>query len=174
MRLAAMKPILLILVSLTTSGAWAASAGFELAVGRAYYTDGEFRKAANYFSRMPDNPEACYWAGLSYERLADLATPFGGRKLSKARMYLARAARLAPGSKEYRQALFDVLLDSSALREAAALVRTIPESDAEYPEMRRRLEAERQWNSSPEARLSRAFLAGPRTLWRVAAFPIEQ
>src|SRR4051794_775598 len=121
-----MRLILVLLVAFPVFG------GAELDVGRAYYREGEFRKAAVHFQLALDAGEdeaaACYWAGLSYQMLGDIATPFGGRQYSKARVYLTRAMNLAPERRDYRQALFDLLLDSAAsswtsLRHAARMLR---------------------------------------------------
>jgi len=170
----AIVPFALVLTALAGE---AAEPRAELATGRAYYTDGKFSKAASCFrmalQAQPDDAEASYWAGMSYQRLADIATPFGGRSLAKARTYLTRATQLAPELREYRQALFDFLLDSAyssrtALRDASAVLQTVAESDPDYGEMRRRLEREKKANSAADARLGRLFLAGPRTALGIA------
>jgi tetratricopeptide (TPR) repeat protein len=164
-------------LALTAFAGEAAESRSELATGRAYYTDGKFGKAASSFRMAlkanPADAEASYWAGMSYQRLADIATPFGGRSLAKARAYLMRATQLAPERREYRLALFDFLLDSAylsrtALRDASNMLRTVDESDPDYGEMRRQLEREKRANSAPDARLGRLFLAVPRTAVGVA------
>src|SRR5437867_3679266 len=101
-----MRLTLLILMALPAFGGEAAVHSSELAAGRAYYSQGEFRKAAAHFQLAldagEDEAETCYWTGMSYQMLADIATPFGGRQRSKARDYLTRAMKLAPGRREYR------------------------------------------------------------------------
>src|ERR1043166_7560380 len=113
----------------------------EFAAGRVYYAEGEFKRAATFFQRAiegrPDDAEAYYWAGLSFERLADIATPFGGRYNSKALDCLAKAVKLAPGRADYRKTLFDLLLDEdnaspAKLRQAADMLETMPHSDPEF------------------------------------------
>jgi hypothetical protein len=153
----------------------------EFTAGRAFYAEAEFGKAAPHF-RVPCNTdndaEACYWTGLSYERLADTRMPFGCKTYAKAHEYLSKARALAPGRLLYRDALFDFLLNSAdcsrtALREAAYILSTMPESDPDRDLMLSRLEEERHLNASLNARLAKLFLAIPRLTYRVAALPGE-
>jgi tetratricopeptide (TPR) repeat protein len=144
----------------------------EFAAGRQYYSDGEYQKAAAHFELAakadPRDAAAYYWAGRSQEMQAAIATPFGGKCAAKARINLAKAVELAPERPQYRQELFDFLLDSawlspSSLRQAAAMLRATSEDDPDYVEMRRRLEEERHASSSVASRLAQLLLAGPRT-----------
>src|SRR5438552_1760408 len=109
-----MKQNLIILMLLASVSGRAASQSSEMAAGRTHYGEGDFRKAAAHFQLAikanPDDAEACYWTGMSYQRLADIATPFGGSYTSKARDHFERAMRLAPGRREYRGTLFEVKL----------------------------------------------------------------
>jgi len=173
-----MKLRILILSVLAGFRAGAAEPVPRFESGRTYYANGEFKKAAAAFQSAlrddPDNAELCYQAGVSYQKLGDIATPFEGRYYARARTWLTKAVQLAPGRADYRRALFDLLLDSAAssrtaLPAAARLLDSMPESDPEYPEMRRRLEDERNVNSSVEARLGRLFLLGPRAAYRLAS-----
>jgi tetratricopeptide (TPR) repeat protein len=175
-----MKRNLPILMLLAACGSRAASQGSEMAAGRTHYVEGDFRKAAAHFQLAlkanPDDAEACYWTGMSYQRLADIATPFGGSYTSKARDHFERAMVLAPGRREYRGTLFEFLLESAdssrtALQRAEAILQTVAESDPDYIDMRRRLNNERKTNSSVHARIDRVFLTGPRALYRVVALP---
>src|SRR5207244_11668370 len=136
-----MKLTFLILMGRAAFGGAAAGQGSEFAAGRAYYAEAEFRRAAAQFQLAlkanPDDAEVCYWTGMSYQRLADIATPFGGRYNAKARDYLTKAMNLAPNRREYRGALFDFLLDSAgfsrtAQRQAAGILLTMAESDPDY------------------------------------------
>ena len=156
----------------------AASPLSELAIGRSYYEQGEFKRAMAHFRRAlatnPDSAEVNYWTGMSYQGLSDVAAPFGGGYDSKALLYLTRASGLAPGRAEYRRALFDFLSDSAAssprhLRLAREMLSNTPVSDPEYGYMRRRLERESSSSSSAEARFDRLFLAIPRIAVSVAA-----
>ena len=149
-----------ILILLIALGGQAAGQGSELAIGRAYYTDGEFKKAAAHFQlaikSSPNDAESYYWAGMSYQVLADIAAPFDGKYNSKARVYLTKATELAPTRLAF-------LLDSAAssrtaLRQAANILVTVSESDPEYSSMRRRFEHESRANSSANARLGRLGL----------------
>lgn len=163
-----MKAILVVLIALQTLGAQAA--------GHEYYAAAEFRKAALQFQARcnDDDAEACYWAGVSYERLADIAAPFGDRIGRRAHRYFARAVALAPGERLYRAALFDFLLDAgdgsrSLLRAAARVVAALPESDPEYGAMRRRLDEQRRLKGSVNARLGGLLLMVPRAAYGAGA-----
>lgn len=172
-----MKPAL-ILIAIAATTVQAASPASEFVAGRSLYTEGRFKEAALHFQRAlganPDDAEACYWAGVAYQRQADIATPFGGSYQAKARRYLTKAMELAPAESKYRQALFDHLLDSAgtsrtALRDAERILRAVPESDPAYGGMRSRFEFEKQVNSSANARLGWLFLAVPRLAYRAGA-----
>jgi tetratricopeptide (TPR) repeat protein len=169
-----------ILILLIGLGGQAAGQGSELAIGRAYYTGGEFKKAAAHFQLAlktnPNDAESYYWAGMSYQVLADIAAPFDGKYNSKARFYLTKAMELAPTRLDYRRELFDFLLDSAAssrtaLRQAANILVTVSESDPDYSSMRRRFENESRANFSANALLERLFLAAPRAVYRVVELP---
>jgi tetratricopeptide (TPR) repeat protein len=176
-----MKRTLLILAfAAITVGQAADLAGSEFAKGRAHYTNGDYKKAATHFQRAlqgnPNDADTHYWLGMSYQVLADIATPFGGSYNSKARVSLTKAMELAPDRPEFRRELFDFLLDSAAssrtaLRQAAGILQSVSESDPEYDRMRRRLEDERSVNSSAEARVGRLILAMPRTAYRIGELP---
>ena len=174
-----MESTLLALFVLGVLHAPAAEPERSFSAGQTYYLDAEFRKAAVQFESVCNaghNAEACYWAALSYERLSDIAMPFGCKQNAKARAYLNQATRLAPARSLYREALFDLLLASAdcsraALRDAAAMLFAMPEADPQYSHMLRRLNIERRWNSSGEVRLGRLFLLVPRVVHGVAALP---
>jgi tetratricopeptide (TPR) repeat protein len=173
-----MRLHLLILTLLANLGSHAAVHESEFAAGRISYARGEFKKAAAHFRRAvrisPNEAEPHYWLGMSYQGLADIATPFGGRYNSKARIHLTRAMELAPNRPAYRRALFDFLIDSAdssrgALRQAARLLQAVPEGDPDYAYMRRCLDSGTSVNSSGEARLGRFMLAGPRAVYSIGA-----
>jgi tetratricopeptide (TPR) repeat protein len=175
-----MKLNILIPVLLASAGGQAAAQQSEFATGRAHYTEGEFRKAAAHFQLAlktnPNDAVSYYWMGMSYQGLADIATPFGGKYNSMARVYLTKAMELAPSRPDYRRELFDLLVDSAdssrtALKQAADLLQTISECDPDYNYMRRRFAHESRVNSSPDARLGRLFLIGPRAVYRIAELP---
>jgi tetratricopeptide (TPR) repeat protein len=175
-----MKVNLAILTLLVAFSGPAAGQRSEIEAGRGYYTDGEFKKAAAHFQLAlktdPNSAEAYYWMGMSYQRLADIALPFGGGYNAKARVYLTRAVVLAPSRPDYRQELFEFLLDPAAssrstLRQAAGILQTTSESDPDYSYMRGRFESESKANSSAEARLGRLFLAVPQAAYRIAELP---
>jgi len=172
-----MKLILSILIA--TTGLCASERNREFETGRDYYMAAEFRKAVASFRPLCDrrnDADACYWTGLSYERLADAGIPFGCRTDAKAHVYLVKAARLAPARLEYRDALFEFLLSTAdcsrtALREASAMLSDMSESDPAYRRMRSRLNDERHRNGSPNELLGRLLLAVPRATERVASLP---
>ena len=175
-----MKLHLSVLILLAALGGEAAGQGSEFATGRAYYTEGEFRKAAAHFQLAlkvnPNDAESYYWMGRSYQVLADIASPFGYKYNSKARINLTKAMELAPRRSDYRRELFDFLVDSGgssrgALRQAADLMRTVPEPDPDYNYMHRRFELERRVNASADTRLGRLFLAIPRATYCLAELP---
>jgi len=151
----------------------------DIAAGRRFYEAAEFDKAAAQFQlvcRRDANPDACYWTGLSYERLGDTKIPFGCSTSRKAQEYFAKAAALRPERTEYRDALFDFLLDyadcsRSGIRQAAQMLAATPESDPDYPRMRDRLQEAARWNQSLESRLSNFFLLVPRVAYITAAWP---
>jgi tetratricopeptide (TPR) repeat protein len=168
------------LILLAALGGKAAGQRSEFAIGRAYYTEGEFKKAAAHFqlalNSSPNDAESYYWMGMSYQVLADIAAPFDARYNSKARVCLTKAVELAPSRRDYRRDLFDFLLDSAgssraALRQAAGILQTVPEPDPDYSYMRQRFERERRANASADARLGRLFLAVPQVAYRIAELP---
>jgi tetratricopeptide (TPR) repeat protein len=155
----------------------------EYSEGRAYYADGNFKKAVAHFELAlradPDDADANYWTGMAYQRLADIATPFGGKYNSRARRYLSKAVLLSPNRPDYRLELFNHVLDSADAthsrppREVGALL-AISESDPEFPEMQRRLEsASRQGLFSAGVILDRLFLTAPRLAYDLSSLPLS-
>lgn len=140
------------------------------AKARGYYRSAEFSKAAAGFGALcksNDDADACYWAGLSYEKLADTATPFGCNANAKAHNYYLRTLKLSPADPVYRDAFFSFLLNTAdcsrtALKEAAGILSTTPASDSERASMIGRLETARRLNGSADERLARFFLILPR------------
>ena len=174
-----MRPLPFLLLALTPFCARAGDRDRELATANEDYVNGDFKKAANRFAALcngNDDAGACYWAGLSYERLADERIPFGCTAEAKAHRYFARATTLMPSDAVYRDALFDFLLGASdcsprALRRAAGVLSVTPESDPAYREMSRRLEDERHYNASAAVRLSKLWLIVPRATYGIATLP---
>ena len=175
-----MKLKLSVLIVLAGLSSKAASPASEFATGRACYTAGAFKDAVAHFQLAlkvnPNDAESYHWMGKSYQVLADIASPFNGKYNSKARVHLTRAMELAPSRSDYRRALFDFLLDSAgsspaALRQAAGMLRTIPEHDPDYSYMHQRFELERSVNSAAAVRLGRVFLAVPLAAHRIAELP---
>jgi tetratricopeptide (TPR) repeat protein len=175
-----MKINWIILTLLAVFSAPVAAQRSEIETGRAYYMQGEFKKAAAQFQLAlrtgSNNAESYYWMGMSYQRLADIAMPFGGGYDGKARFSLTKAMELAPNRADYRRELFEFLLDPAggsrtALRQAAAILEMTPESDPDYSDMRRRFQSESKANSSAEAKLGRVFLALPQAAYRVVELP---
>ena len=148
----------------------------NLVVGREYYAKAEFRKAAAHLQAACTKnsvADACYWAGMSYETLGDIATPFGCSMNSKAHVYFAKALDLAPGNRIYRNALFAFLLNEAdcsrkALREASALLSATPKSDPDYSDMQQRLDDARRFNRSVDVQVGKLFLLVPRTSYHMA------
>src|ERR1051326_4066247 len=96
-----MKLGLPILIVTATFAGEAATPRSEFAAGRTCYINADFKKAAAHFSRALDNnpsdAEAAYWAGMSYQVLSDIASPFSGGRRSAAHSYFRRAMQLEPG-----------------------------------------------------------------------------
>lgn len=170
-----------LLLGITIAALTGASAAqhAEFAAGQRYYEEAEFGKAAAQFQALckaePD-AEACYWAGLSYERLADTRVPYGCRTAAKAQPFFDKAMALAPDRRLYRDALFNFLLNNAdcsrtSLWEAAGVLATLPRSDPDYDLMRTRLTDADRGSRSLESRLSNLFLALPRATHRVIALP---
>jgi tetratricopeptide (TPR) repeat protein len=166
-----MKTKLLILMALGAVAGQGADYGSEFAAGRAYYARAEFKKAVVHFEQAlhndPSDAASNYWIGMSYQALADIAIPFGGKYRSKARAHLTKAAELAPDRPEYRRELFDLLTDSvsssrSGVRQARDILKTTPEGDPEYSYMTGRIDAARGAGASADARLGQLFLGVPR------------
>jgi hypothetical protein len=158
--------------------AGAATGESEMAAGLQFYEAAEFGNAAARFQmvcRRDANAEACYWTGVSYERLGDTKIPFGCSTSRKAQEYFAKAVALRPGQMEYRDGLFDFLLNyadcsRTGIRQAAEMLAATPESDPDYPRMRDRLQETVRWNKSLVSRLSNFFLLIPRATYRSAAW----
>src|SRR4029077_254710 len=94
-----------LVIALTVLCAPAAEQDPAFVSARDHYTNADFRRAAAGFQFLCDinkDAEACYWAGLSYERLADIAMPFGCRIEAKARGYYSQAVKLEPRLPVYR------------------------------------------------------------------------
>jgi len=169
-----MKLKLSVVLLFTSLGSAAVGQQSEFAIGRTYYSDGQFKKAAAHFQQAfasnPKDAAACHWAGMSYQMLADIAVPFDRTYNSKARVYLTKALELAPARADYRNEIFNFLVDSagSSLRQAASILRGMSESDPDYTRMQRRLEEASRAHSSADARLGRLFLAMPRMASRIA------
>jgi Tfp pilus assembly protein PilF len=152
----------------------------DYAAGRAYYADGEFKKAAARFQLAvgadPTDADSYFWMGMAYQVLADVSGPAAGKYRFKARVCLTKAVALAPTRSDYRRELFNFLLDSSgrsASRQAAGILQSVSESDPDYLWMRERFERETRANSAVQARLGRWVLTGPETAWRIAEAPVS-
>jgi hypothetical protein len=176
-----MRRALWIAVVVASQSATGAERYSGIAAGQEYYTAGKFKLAAAYFRPGCDighDAEACYWSGLSYERLADVRIPFGCSTETKAHEYYGKAAGIAPAHRAYRDALYDFLLNAdcsrSALREAAAILKAMPASDPDYARMRTRLDEQRRLHGSADERLASLFLIVPRAAYRAAAAAEER
>lgn len=168
-----MKLHFAVLTALTMLNVQAIDQNPKYAKAREYYRSADFSKAAAVFKALcasNDDADACYWAGLSYEKLADAATPFGCKIDPKAHNYFVRAIKLSPADPAYREALFSFLLNTAdcsrtALRKAAAILSATPQSDPERASMVERLETARRLNGSADERLARFFLMLPRATY---------
>lgn len=174
-----MKLYFSIAVVLAALQAHAGGQSREFAAGRQLFIDAEFKKAAATFEllcKTGANSEACYWTGLSYERLADIRIPFDCKIDAKAHEYFSQAMTLAPDVREYRDGFFNFLLDTAAcsrtaLREAAGVLSAVPESDPSYRAMLGRLGEQKHLNSSAGEHIGRLFLLLPRAAYRAPDLP---
>ncbi len=171
-----MKLTLIFRILLMGFSAEGATQESEFAIGRACYSDGEFKQAITHFQLAvksnPTDAESYYWLGMSYQTLADIAFPFAGKYMSKARAYLTKAMELAPGRPDYRKELFNFLLDPASSsratrRQAASILQLVSPNDPDYGTMERQFERETKANGSADARLGRLFLAAPRAVYRI-------
>jgi hypothetical protein len=176
-----MKMLFSILAGFAVLSAQAAEQNREFDSGRDYYAKADFKKAASVFQaacNTSNDAEACFWTGVSYERLADVRMPFGCRTDAKARQYLSKALNLAPHRREYRNTLFDFLLNASdclrtGLREAGEMLSAMPESDPDYDFMHQRLESAKRFHGSAGARLAAMFLLIPREAYDLGSLPVS-
>jgi tetratricopeptide (TPR) repeat protein len=143
-------PTLILLAILPTPPAMAAdvlsASRSEFAIGKRYYLDGEFKKAAAHFERAlatdPNDAGSYYWMGMAFQILADLSAPMNGRYRSKARLCLSKAMELAPGRSDFRLEFFNSLLEPSsrsATKQAADILRSVAASDPDYAFMREKI-----------------------------------
>jgi tetratricopeptide (TPR) repeat protein len=175
-------PVVVLFLSVAASSSTrGAESRNELAAGHHYYEAGDYKKAVSHFEQAvkadPNEADAHFWVGKSYEVIGDLNAPlFGNRALSKARASLAMAVQLAPADHEYRREFFNFLLwtyeSRSALDQADRLLRALPESDPDYRSMQFELQQERDFRRSGANRLSGVFLFGPRTVVGLVDRPV--
>ena len=153
----------------------------QFEIGRNYYYSAEFKKAISHFERAialhPTDARAYFWVGKSYENLALINGPvFGLNAGSKAHKALARAVQLAPEDRDYRQELFEFLINADyspkALREAESILQTVNESDPDYPFMQLRLQEAHAVRSAPEHRAG-AVIMTPLESMNIAQQPFS-
>jgi tetratricopeptide (TPR) repeat protein len=85
--------------------------------GEALFEQCEFKAAARTFEHAlagePESARLHFWLGKSYERMAEIASPFFARRNArKAQFHLEAAVRRDPGNREYLRELFDLYVDS--------------------------------------------------------------
>ncbi len=153
----------------------------QFEAGRSYYQAGEFKKAIAHLERAvrtrPDDARCYFWMGKSYEMVAIInGHIFGGHAGSQAHKFLAQAVQLAPDNREYRDELFEFLVEfdysRGTLREAENMLQTVNKSDPDYPSMQRRLEDGRDGRSTPEYRAGSALVLMPLEAIRIAHRPL--
>ena len=153
----------------------------QFEIGRNYYYSAEFKKAISHFERAiavhPTDARAYFWLGKSYENLVLINGPMLGMNAgSKAHNDLDRAVQLAPEDREYRQELFEFLVNAdysrNALREADSILQTVSESDPDYPFMQLRLHEAHTARSSLEHRAG-AVIATPLESLHMAGQPFS-
>jgi tetratricopeptide (TPR) repeat protein len=85
--------------------------------GEALFQQCEFKAAARAFEHAlasePESAQLHFWLGKSYERMADVASPFFARRNArKAQFHLEAAVRRDPGNREFLKEIFDFYVDS--------------------------------------------------------------
>jgi tetratricopeptide (TPR) repeat protein len=85
--------------------------------GEALFQDCEFKAAARVFEHAlasePGSAPLHFWLGKSYERMAEVASPFFARRNArKAQLHLETAVRIDPRNREFLRELFDFYVDS--------------------------------------------------------------
>ena len=153
----------------------------QFEIGRNYYESGEFKQAIFHFQSAikssPDDARSYFWLGKSYETLALIDGPIlGGNGSSKARKALERAVQLAPENREYRDELFDFLINAeysrNALSEAEHILQTVSESDPDYRFMQFQLQEAHDWHAAPEHRAGAALILKPLQIVDIARRPL--
>ena len=89
-------------------------------IGRNYYMQGEYKKAAEFlekaFSAEPGNAEDALWLGRAYGRRAETASPFTAPGYaSKARQYFEKSVELNPANVDALDDLFEYYLEAPGL-----------------------------------------------------------
>ena len=84
--------------------------------GEALFNECEFKAAARVFEHAlasePERPQLHFWLGKSYERMAEVSSPFFAcRNGRKAQLHLEAALRRDPANREYLRELFDLYVD---------------------------------------------------------------
>jgi hypothetical protein len=147
-------------------------------VGHTRFEHCDFPGAARAFSKAlqvrSEDAGLHYWAGKSYARMAEVASPLhAARDARRARISLQRAVELKPGNREYVRELFDLYLNSpewfsGGLGQATLLIDQIEPDDPGGAALLRQLVADaRQEYRGPTWRIRQATLLLPGQIGRV-------
>jgi tetratricopeptide (TPR) repeat protein len=147
-------------------------------IGRNYFMQGEFHKAADYFAKAlaadPQSSDQALWLGRAYGRCAETANPFSAPGFaSKARQNFELAVKLDPKNKEALSDLFDYYLEApgflgGGFDKAASVADKIAALEpAEGYFAQARLAQKKKDYSNEETSLRRAVESGPRQVGRI-------
>ena len=149
-----------------------------LLIGRAYYMQGEPKKATEPLERAvnmtPASSEAWLWLGRAYGRRAETSSFLTAPRWAvKTRQAFEKSVELDPRNQEAVSDLFQYYLDApgflgGGLDKAEALIRSLAtENPAEFHWAQARLAQKRKEFQKAEQQLRRAAELAPRQIGRV-------
>ena len=154
------------------------TAAVHALVGRNWFMLGDFKKAADAFSKAlaldPASSEYNHWLGRTYGRRAELASPlFAPSNASKARQFFERAVELNPANEEALNDLFDYYLQAPGFlgggydkaAEVARRIGRLNAAEGHYAEAQ--LAEKRKQYDTAETQLRHAMALAPKQVGRV-------
>lgn len=147
---------------------YAATAASLQKDGETLFQECEFKAAARVFGHAlatkPESAQLHFWLGKSYERMAEVASPFFARRNArKAQFHLEAAVRRDPGNRVFLRELFDFYVDSpewfdGGLARARALVERLGPDDESTETLSMMVALSRKEYSGPEWALGKGIL----------------
>jgi len=136
--------------------------------GEALFRECEFKAAARAIEHAlatgPETAQLHFWLGKSYERMAEVASPFFARRNArKAQSHLEAAAQRDPGNREFLKELFDFYVDSpewfdGGLARARALIGRLGPYDESPETLRMMVSLSRKEYSGREWAMEKGIL----------------